>query len=94
MDYQARLTDILTMLDQGEYLDDGGVESAQQEIVKLNLEELDRLKQNDPLYLRAVQHGRKLQEEEMIAYYMRNNDLTLYMAEADPTTLQDKKESD
>lgn len=38
MDYQARLNDILTMLDQGEYLDDGGVESAQEDVTALFLE--------------------------------------------------------
>lgn len=38
MDYQARLNDILTMLDQGEYLGDGGVESAQEDVTALFLE--------------------------------------------------------
>lgn len=38
MNYQARLNDILTMLDQGEYLGDGGVESAQEDVTALFLE--------------------------------------------------------
>ena len=36
--YKARLNDILTMLDQGEYLGDGGVESAQEDVTALFLE--------------------------------------------------------
>ena len=42
MDYQARLNDILTMLDQGEYLGDGGVESAQEDVTALFLESVGK----------------------------------------------------
>ena len=77
MDYQARLNDILTMLDQGEYLGDGGVESAQEDVTALFLESVGEKRSVDTTDSDTVAHFKVAKNElrnEIVGKWQTNQE--------------------